>query len=1236
MNIKKYVTLGIFTSLSIAFVQGADVRQGLVSYWPLDTTDGLTTPDVTPFGNHLNLVNMDASSFVTGKRGKAASFNGLDQILSRIYTPGEDNGLPIYNARRYTVTLWVNGTGATQGGTGTGDRRLFSEGSDSSNNPLFNIGTDSAAAATRTNVIDMYIRGDNNTAQVSHVKSAGMALDGTWHHLAWVEDNGAGRLYIDGQLDATIFNYTRSTLTMDAVSVGGIQRAAAGSFFEGLIDEVAIWERPLSAAEIQEVMTNGIQTPVPAFAPLIVSQPQGSTNLLIGDAYTLSVQAAGPRPLIYEWRKNNTAIPGATTPTLALTNLQATDSADYTVAVRNSVGTSTSQTATLLVSPPPPPNLTNGMVAYWPLDKVQGSKTPDVVRGYDMNLVNMTAADVVSGKWGKAFQFTPARSTMLERENLPADLLSLYTKNTNFTVSLWVNGPPNQQDKRVFSEGSTTTTTPLFNIGTHNTAADGSVDIYIRDDSNNQGGHRFSTQMAYDGTWHHIAFVQREVGGVMQAALYIDAVLDPVALDPRRPLTANTTSIGAVRRGSAGSPNRSFFFDGMIDDVALWSRALSQDEITKLFKEGTPRPTTVAQPLAITSFKADLPAVAKGDSLTLRWDVSKDATQIDIDQGVGSVLANSVSGVGSAKVTIDTAKTFTLTVTRGAETVKSTATVAAVDGITANWALLDNFDRYDVGAFSSKWWGDLGGNSQIVAVNTNRMLAMQGTGHIALLGLADLTVKEGEQRTLFTRIYVQGDPATAVRSRFGLTDRAPRFVDDTVDAGGIGPAAFISNEAGDLMVGARNGVGGTLEFLPPALATGQTYNIWIDVKNNPIAVGDTFTVWLQKEGDATRTALFTDFVSDRNPNGDPAGAGGAPTLPDLSRVFLVNNEANSVFYDDVYISKSGINATVPRVVGFTGTTTATNVPPTGPLLAYEGFAYADGQNLASQSGGSGFTGVWTTNVVGASMTAGSLTYTDKLGNSLVTSGNKAFFTGVGGTSQAFRDLPAMRGDDNTTTWVSFVGVRQGPTTNVTANPYPRGCNVSLYANATEHLAIGNASGAASNVWSFLPAGSGGNITADTRSMVPFNQLSLIVVRIDHKAGNDDAYLFVNPTLGVEPSVSAADARSLGGFDYSFNRVRPFAGGTDAANSRPYAELVVDEIRVGESYAAVTPFTPGSGLPTPKVAIARSGAEIEVQWSSGTLQSAGAVLGPWSDVTGAAGSSYKLTPSESQRYFRVRQ
>ena len=60
-------------------------------------------------------------------------------------------------------------------------------------------------------------------------------------------------------------------------------------------------------------------------------------------------------------------------------------------------------------------NLTNGLVAYWPLDQVQGDKTPDLVNGYDMQLNNLSATDLVDGIRGKCFSFSNQKKTLLSR-----------------------------------------------------------------------------------------------------------------------------------------------------------------------------------------------------------------------------------------------------------------------------------------------------------------------------------------------------------------------------------------------------------------------------------------------------------------------------------------------------------------------------------------------------------------------------------------------------------------------------------------------------------------------------------------------------------------------------------------------------------------------------------------------------------------------------------------------------
>jgi hypothetical protein len=251
------------------------------------------------------------------------------------------------------------------------------------------------------------------------------------------------------------------------------------------------------------------------------------------------------------------------------------------------------------------------------------------------------------------------------------------------------------------------------------------------------------------------------------------------------------------------------------------------------------------------------------------------------------------------------------------------------------------------------------------------------------------------------------------------------------------------------------------------------------------------------------------------------------------------------------------------------------------LLAYEPFNNAAGTAIIGSSGGSGFSGAWQSNSSGgtATNTSYALTYIDRAGNSLVTAGGAGFFQGStsGSTAmQPYRLFSFARGTNGTdggTTWISFLVVRQGPTGTSAGNPYGRGANVCHDVNAggsTQKLAIGNSSGAASNTVGLIPQGASGNLKPSTNRFGPYT--NFVVVRIDHKSGAlDNAWLFVNPGLAAEPAANAASTNSLGGFDFTFDRLRMFAGGTNST-SQPYAEMVVDEYRVGETYADVAPYT----------------------------------------------------------------
>ena len=94
-------------------------------------------------------------------------------------------------------------------------------------------------------------------------------------------------------------------------------------------------------------------------APSITSQPSSQT-VFSGQTATFSVLANGTSPLSYQWRKNGTAISGATSATYTTPAETTSDSgALFSVVISNSVGSVTSNSATLTVNPDPAPAITS-------------------------------------------------------------------------------------------------------------------------------------------------------------------------------------------------------------------------------------------------------------------------------------------------------------------------------------------------------------------------------------------------------------------------------------------------------------------------------------------------------------------------------------------------------------------------------------------------------------------------------------------------------------------------------------------------------------------------------------------------------------------------------------------------------------------------------------------------------------------------------------------------------------
>jgi len=131
--------------------------------------------------------------------------------------------------------------------------------------------------------------------------------------------------------------------------------------------------------------------------------------------------------------------------------------------------------------------------------------------------------------------------------------------------------------------------------------------------------------------------------------------------------------------------------------------------------------------------------------------------------------------------------------------------------------------------------------------------------------------------------------------------------------------------------------GGSYSYDMTGLVTDAVYKVWIDVTNVPIVnvpgerlipdEEDLFSVYIQKEGDPSRTALFENLPSDRllNTIDDFTGT----HYPDdiINKLYLMGASlSGEVLFDDIYLSKTGILTTTPIGPGYAGP------PPTLQLV----------------------------------------------------------------------------------------------------------------------------------------------------------------------------------------------------------------------------------------------------------------------------------------------------------------
>jgi hypothetical protein len=238
-------------------------------------------------------------------------------------------------------------------------------------------------------------------------------------------------------------------------------------------------------------------------------------------------------------------------------------------------------------------------------------------------------------------------------------------------------------------------------------------------------------------------------------------------------------------------------------------------------------------------------------------------------------------------------------------------------------------------------------------------------------------------------------------------------------------------------------------------------------------------------------------------------------------------------------------------------------PVHATVIADEPFNYTAGAGLTGQTGGTGFgANAWTAPTAGsATITAGSLSYTDTNNVSVGTSGNKVNLINNGsGAGRRERLLDAAETLASRTVWISCIMELTSGATNTTGH-----AGYSLMSGGTEILFMGKPAG--TNNWG-LALDNGATTQLSTISAV--NSTAFLLARIVSPAsGTASISFWVNPPIGSEAGLPAPTVTTSHNV-FSVDALR-------VSTNVQTTGINVDEVRFADTFSEVVPEPASIGL-----------------------------------------------------------
>jgi hypothetical protein len=459
----KFLLIAVLAFVFCSAIQAQTIpnyvpSNGLVGWWPFNGNAN----DESGNGNNGTVNGATLSTDRFGGSNNSYNFDGINDYIEVPNIAVQGNAERTLSAwiLTYYNPIWSTGEMVISTGSGSNEQ-----------NATFNIRLDNQSqfAGFMGFVNDYYPTGNV------------ILNDSIWHHLVLTYKNDTLKFYVDGQFEK--LNYQPGLSTNGQSNFFGKSNdfnAHAQAFWIGELDDIGMWNRALTSAEITTLFTGEPINPPTACNPL-------------------------------------------------------------------------------------PSNLQNGLVGYWPFC---GNANDESGNGNDGTVNGANLTEDRFGVANAAYDFDGVD------DFIQTNLLGFVGKQTR-SFSFWVATNSSEHQAPIDFYGGTGN---AFSIVLNNPCPGVGVDCAF-------GVSMKGNQNLINGNWHHCVLVYDSLihNTISDVAIFIDGEFQPnvtcSALDPNGEIN-NTNSTNIVF-GKTVSNVR--YTDGQIDDIAIYNRALTIEEIQQLY-----------------------------------------------------------------------------------------------------------------------------------------------------------------------------------------------------------------------------------------------------------------------------------------------------------------------------------------------------------------------------------------------------------------------------------------------------------------------------------------------------------------------------------------------------------------------------------------------------------------------------------------------------------------------------